>query len=78
MKIGSVLIFGVLLAGSLFAQDPPSRVARLNWLIGNVSFQPSGVDDWTAATLNYPLTTGDQLYADAGARAEILEPVPLS
>ncbi len=71
MKIGSVLIFGVLLAGSLFAQDPPSRVARLNWLIGNVSFQPSGVDDWAAATLNYPLTTGDQLYADAGARAEI-------
>jgi len=51
--------------------DPPSRVARLNLLDGSVSFRPGSVEDWTAATLNYPLTTGDHLWADAGARAEM-------
>ncbi|HYA17969.1 MAG TPA: DUF6600 domain-containing protein [Bryobacteraceae bacterium] len=53
------------------AGDPPARVARLDLIQGPVSFQPAGVDNWTAATPNYPLTTGDHLYADAGARAEM-------
>ena len=67
------LVAGLLLvAGAGFAQDdPPSRVARLNLLNGQVSFQPASVDDWTAATLNYPLTTGDHLYSDQGSRAEM-------
>ena len=52
-------------------QDPPSRVARLNHLEGPVSFRPGSVEDWAAATLNYPLTTGDHLWADQGARAEL-------
>src|SRR5580704_16632104 len=51
--------------------DPPSRVARLNWINGDVSFQPATVDEWTNATLNYPLTTGDHLYVNPGARAEL-------
>lgn len=55
----------------LFAQDPPSRVARLNLINGQVSFQPASLDAWTGATLNYPLTTGDHLYTDAAARAEL-------
>src|ERR1700693_1245381 len=53
------------------AQDPPSRVARLNYINGSVSFQPAGVDEWTAADINRPLTTGDRLYIDNGARAEL-------
>jgi len=61
----------ILTAACAFAQDPPSRVARLNWMDGNVSFQPASVDTWTAATLNYPLTTGDHIYTDSGARAEM-------
>ncbi|HTM50806.1 MAG TPA: DUF6600 domain-containing protein [Bryobacteraceae bacterium] len=62
-----------LAAGAAFAQDadPPSRVARLNYLEGSVSFQPAGVEEWTAATLNYPLTTGDQLWVDNNSRAEM-------
>ncbi len=71
MKLSSIAVSLFLLAGSAAAQDPPSRVARLNLLNGPVSFQPATVDDWTAATLNYPLTTGDHLYADQGARAEM-------
>ena len=51
--------------------DPPSRVARLNWLAGDVAFQPATVDDWSAATLNYPLTTGDHLFVNQRARAEL-------
>ncbi len=65
---------GILAAGALhmWAQgDPPSRVARLNFLEGSVSLQSSGHDDWTAAAPNYPLTIGDHLWADEGARAEL-------
>ncbi len=53
------------------ADDPPSRVARINYLSGSVSFRPGSVEEWTAATLNYPLTTGDYLWADADGRVEI-------
>ena len=51
--------------------DPPSRVARLNYMNGAVSFRPGSVEDWTAASLNYPLTTGDHLWADADAQTEM-------
>ena len=53
------------------AQDPPSRVGRLNYLSGSVSFRPGTVDEWTAATLNYPLYEGDRLWTDRDARTEI-------
>jgi hypothetical protein len=58
-------------AGAMAQADPPSRVARLNYLNGPVSFRPGSVDDWAAATLNYPLSTGDHLWTDAGAQAEL-------
>ena len=72
----NVLFLPVLLivaAVPLLAQanDPPARVARINYLSGPVSFRPGSVEEWTAATLNYPLTTGDHLWADNGARVEI-------
>lgn len=51
--------------------DPPSRVARLSYQSGSVSFRPGTVDEWGSATLNYPLSTGDHLWTDAGAQAEI-------
>lgn len=51
--------------------DPPSRVARLGYATGAVSFSPGGENDWVQATVNRPLTTGDRLWADARARAEI-------
>jgi hypothetical protein len=51
--------------------DPPSRVARLSYTQGAVSFQPAGTDDWVDATVNRPLTTGDQLWSDSGSRAAL-------
>ncbi len=51
--------------------DPPTRVARLNYLSGEVSFQPGGVDDWVEAPLNRPLTGGDHIWTEDRARAEL-------
>jgi hypothetical protein len=51
--------------------DPPSRVARLGYASGEVSFSPAGGDDWVQASINRPLTTGDRLWSDNGSRAEL-------
>ena len=51
--------------------DPPGRVARLSDIEGSVSLQPAGVQDWTAPSVNRPITTGDKLWADQGSRAEL-------
>lgn len=51
--------------------DPPGRVARLSFTQGAVSMQPAGVEDWTDAVLNRPLTTGDKLWTDQDSRAEL-------
>ncbi|MEO7039603.1 MAG: DUF6600 domain-containing protein [Gemmatimonadaceae bacterium] len=52
-------------------QDPSARVLRASLLQGEVSFRPGNVDDWSSATLNYPLTTGDHLWTNTDARAEL-------
>jgi hypothetical protein len=52
-------------------QDPPTRVARLNYSSGSVSFQPGGEGDWVTAVANRPLTTGDNLWVDQNSRAEL-------
>jgi hypothetical protein len=51
--------------------DPPTRVARLGYLQGSVSFQPAGESDWVDAVPNRPITIGDQLWADNNSRAEL-------
>jgi hypothetical protein len=61
----------VLAFSGWVSADPPSRVARLGYTTGAVSFSPAGEDDWVEATVNRPLTTGDRLWTDARARAEI-------
>jgi len=75
----AVLLAGVTLAVAAWAQapdesdqaDPPSRVARLSYIHGDVSFVPAGENDWVQAQLNRPLVTGDKLFADGGARAAL-------
>src|SRR3989454_9531448 len=51
-------------------RDPPGRVGRLSFVTGAVSFRPGDVDDWVAATVNYPLHAGDHLWPDSDARAD--------
>src|SRR3984893_19077352 len=51
--------------------NPPARVARLSYLSGSVSFLRAGVDQWSQAAINFPVTTGDRIYTAKGARAEL-------
>lgn len=61
----------MLAIGTLASADPPSRVARLGYISGAVSFSPAGENDWVHAVINRPLTNGDRLWSAARARAEI-------
>lgn len=73
-RMGRIVALAVTLicGGSLSLRaDPPGRVGRINLIQGEVSFRPGSVDDWAAATPNYPLTTGDHLWTDARAQTEI-------
>ena len=82
----AVLLAGVTLGFTVMAQpapndqpppgqgdqaDPPSRVARLSYLKGAVSFVPAGENDWVEAQMNRPLITGDKLWTDNGGRVEL-------
>lgn len=58
-------------APSLNDQDPSGRVARLSFMEGAVTFQPSGEKDWFDAELNRPLVSGDNLWADQNSKAEL-------
>src|ERR1700721_1799948 len=53
------------------AQDPPGRVARLNFSQGSISFRPAGEDDWVSGVPNRPMVSGDDLWADEDSRAEV-------
>ncbi len=71
-----VLLAALCTGADAFAQtadtvNPPGRVAQLNYFDGPVSFAPAGYDQWAAAVLNRPLTQGDKLWNDAGARSEL-------
>ena len=61
----------VLSTGMLALADPPSRVARLQYISGQISVQPGGVDDWVEAGANRPLTTADRVWADKESRGEL-------
>ena len=75
MKTRAILVSLLLLllsAAVLWADDdPPGRVARLQYVSGEVSMQPQGTQDWVEATLNRPLTTSDNLWTDKNSRAEL-------
>ncbi len=51
--------------------DPPVRVGRMSYVSGDVSYSPAGNEEWVEAQLNRPVVTGDRLWADNGARAEM-------
>lgn len=51
--------------------DPPARVGRLSHVEGQVSARTPDQADWSAAVLNYPVSTGLALWTEPAARAEI-------
>lgn len=68
----TAILLVVVLSAPAFADedDPPSVVARISYLNGNVSFEPSGENEFAQASLNYPVTAGDRIYTDQESRAE--------
>lgn len=68
----AIVVGASILAFSSWAvADPPSRVARLGYATGTVNLSPAGEDDWVRASINRPLGTGDRVWSDSRARAEI-------
>jgi hypothetical protein len=53
--------------------DPPTRVGRIALMTGTVSFHNAGDTDWSAASLNYPVSSGNSFWTEppAGVRLEI-------
>jgi len=68
--IASLLIaFGTARAQQ--PQDPPARVGRLSLIEGSVQQRTADAQDWGAAELNYPVTTGFATAVQEGGRTEI-------
>jgi hypothetical protein len=48
-----------------------TRIARLSYIEGQVSFQHTSDVDWSTASINLPLQPGDRIYTGPFGRAEI-------
>src|SRR5205085_10189288 len=71
-KLKVVVAFALVAFAAVAYADPPARVGRLNYAAGPVSFAPGEApDEWVQAVINRPLTSGDRLWADNNARAEL-------
>src|ERR1700719_4300584 len=66
-----VTVAGLLVSSTAALADPSARVARISFIGGSVAFRPASLDEWSTATLNYPLTVGDHLWTDRNARTEL-------
>lgn len=64
-------VAGLVVPSAAVLADPPARVARIAYIGGSVSFRPASLDEWSVASLNYPLTFGDHLWTDRGGRTEL-------
>lgn len=53
------------------AGDPPARVARVAYRSGDLGLMPAGTKEWSDASLNRPLTTGDRLSSGDHAKSEL-------
>src|SRR5260221_11650316 len=53
-----------------YNQDPPTRVGRVGYTTGTISFQPGGEGDWLEAIPNRPLSSGENLWSERNAPHE--------
>lgn len=65
------LMLACTAAGALAQSDPPARAGSLSRTEGSVVLAPAGETDWADAVLNRPVTSGDRLWTDPRARAEV-------
>jgi hypothetical protein len=67
----AALSIAMVTLAALAQATSPQRVARLGYLDGEVSLLEAGDTDWVQAPLNQPLITGDNLWTDQSAGAEL-------
>ncbi len=51
--------------------DPPSRVGRIAGLSGTVSFRTAGDTQWSLASTNYPVASGNAFWTEPSAEANL-------
>ena len=71
MKRILLALAGIAALSALAWADPPARVGRLSFVDGTVAFAPAAGEKFETATVNYPLTAGNQLSTAESSRAEI-------
>lgn len=74
LALALLLIAGAALAqqpAAVSAGDPPARVGTLTAAQGSVVFAAAGQTQWVEVPRNRPVTRGDRLWTDEGARAEL-------
>ncbi len=54
-----------------YPYNPPQRIARVQYMTGQVSAAPCEGNDWAAVALNQPLQAPICIWADKGSRAEL-------
>ena len=52
--------------------DPPARAGALSQINGTVSFHTQDENQWSPATLNYPVASGDSFWTEPNASARIV------
>ncbi len=74
-RLAAAWILGMAVVPAALAQseasDPPGRVGRLADMTGKVWLFTPESGEWVNAPRNQPLTAGDRLSTDGGARAEV-------
>ncbi|HEX7438441.1 MAG TPA: hypothetical protein VF308_17195, partial [Caldimonas sp.] len=73
--LGAAACLGALVGAPALAQspdvDPPGRVARIAETFGQVWIYTTDTGEWISALRNRPVTSGDRLATDVGARVEL-------
>ncbi len=66
------MLLAVVAIGTALAEtSPPSRVGRVGFIEGEVSFFADREEGWRKARLNYPVTTKNSIWSNGPGRAEI-------
>ena len=51
--------------------DPPARVGRIAHITGTASFHNAGDTDWSAASVNYPVSSGNAFWTEPTSQAQL-------
>jgi hypothetical protein len=70
-RLSLALLVLCLTSAAGYSEEDYSRIARLSYIDGNVSFQHTGDVDWSAASANMALQPADRVYTGTDGRAEI-------